>query len=969
MAQFRTKARAVDLLGKGQIADLPTAITELWKNGYDAYADRLTAEIYLPGYKDTKTPLFLITDDGKGMSRKDIFEKWLVLGTDSKSRSDSSDNKSEQTLWKKPRVKAGEKGIGRLSVAYLGSPMLMLTKKIGHPLQALYFDWRLLENYNLFLDDVQISVCDINTQAEFHNAIMTLRDEFLKNFELMEDVDGNPIWEKSQNVLRDSIIQDSKKLSIPSYLDNELLEGMLNPKNDHGTTFIIFNPEQQILELIDDDPDSIGKEVLRSSLVGFTNQFKKNPLPIETAFPVHKEIGNDYDFFTSSGKFFEPEDFELGDILIEGDFDGTSSFKGTVKIYDDEPLDYSFTNSRKKDSRSNYGPFSLKLGYSMGLESESKLEKNVWNKLKKRIEDYGGLYIYRDGFRVLPYGRTEYDFLEFERKRALKAGESFFSHRRMFGYIELSRNKNSQLKDKAGREGLISNAAYRAFKSDLEGLFNGLAQQYFGSHAKDKSFFVDRKKQLKEQHEEIKKDKAREKAEKNAFTKSLKEYPEKFEDYNKQYQSLLDELDQKIKVANVVYSEIEELLDKINRLDVKYDELLPKVPKRYKPTETQLDRLASYESKLRDFDKIIKSQRATIYKEVEKKLAVQELKKEFEKSYHLYRSDLEDSMYKSKERLQAKLSSLMHEYGERSGRITRELDFEKNKLISEIETKEDVVAAIEKVKAKFAFLRQQVTKELLPLSEHVERLNFDIDEELLQGAYKAEYENIKYQWEQTRETAQLGIAVEIIDHEFNILYSQINASLKKLDENLSSKDSVPYRQLKKAFSQLEDKYQLLSPLYRVSGATPKDVTGKSIDAYLRKFFTSKLEEEGITLSSTEDFKQHSLTIKEPSIHTVYINIINNAVYWLRNVEKKHIKLDYNPKTKEVLIINSGSIIEDHRLERIFELFYSNRPNGRGIGLYLAKQSLQEAYYDIFATNDPAYNVLGGACFVIKPSKS
>ena len=31
--QFRTKARAVDLLGKGQIADLPTAITELWKNG------------------------------------------------------------------------------------------------------------------------------------------------------------------------------------------------------------------------------------------------------------------------------------------------------------------------------------------------------------------------------------------------------------------------------------------------------------------------------------------------------------------------------------------------------------------------------------------------------------------------------------------------------------------------------------------------------------------------------------------------------------------------------------------------------------------------------------------------------------------------------------------------------------------------------------------------------------------------
>lgn len=139
MAQFRTKARAVDLLGKGQIADLPTAITELWKNGYDAYGDILKAEIYLEGYKGLSRPYFVISDDGKGMSQKDILEKWLVLGTDSKSRAKLEDVESEETLWKRPRIKAGEKGIGRLSVAYLGNPMLMLTKKMGHPLQLMFF--------------------------------------------------------------------------------------------------------------------------------------------------------------------------------------------------------------------------------------------------------------------------------------------------------------------------------------------------------------------------------------------------------------------------------------------------------------------------------------------------------------------------------------------------------------------------------------------------------------------------------------------------------------------------------------------------------------------------------------------------------------------------------------------------------------------------------------------------------------
>ena len=60
-------------------------------------------------------------------------------------------------------------------------------------------------------------------------------------------------------------------------------------------------------------------------------------------------------------------------------------------------------------------------------------------------------------------------------------------------------------------------------------------------------------------------------------------------------------------------------------------------------------------------------------------------------------------------------------------------------------------------------------------------------------------------------------------------------------------------------------------------------------------------------------------------------------------------------------------IESHRLEKIFDMFYSNRPNGRGIGLYLSKQSLNNSNLDIYATNKPEYNVLKGACFVITPN--
>jgi Histidine kinase-, DNA gyrase B-, and HSP90-like ATPase len=97
MAQFRAKARAVDLLGKGQIADLPTAISELWKNGYDAYGDNLEVFLYLSGYQGYQEPVFVLSDDGIGMSRQDILDKWFVLGTDSKSRRET-DIQGEKTI-------------------------------------------------------------------------------------------------------------------------------------------------------------------------------------------------------------------------------------------------------------------------------------------------------------------------------------------------------------------------------------------------------------------------------------------------------------------------------------------------------------------------------------------------------------------------------------------------------------------------------------------------------------------------------------------------------------------------------------------------------------------------------------------------------------------------------------------------------------------------------------------------------
>ena len=55
MAQFKTRARALDLLGRQQIAGIPTAINELIKNAHDAYADNFDIAFF---YKDNIIVLF-----------------------------------------------------------------------------------------------------------------------------------------------------------------------------------------------------------------------------------------------------------------------------------------------------------------------------------------------------------------------------------------------------------------------------------------------------------------------------------------------------------------------------------------------------------------------------------------------------------------------------------------------------------------------------------------------------------------------------------------------------------------------------------------------------------------------------------------------------------------------------------------------------------------------------------------------
>ena len=101
MAGFKTRARTVDMLGRQQIANVSTAISELFKNGHDAYADHAEVDYF------RSDNLLVVRDDGFGMTPREFEERWLVLGTESKASFRGSDS---DTYRPKGKTAAGNYG-------------------------------------------------------------------------------------------------------------------------------------------------------------------------------------------------------------------------------------------------------------------------------------------------------------------------------------------------------------------------------------------------------------------------------------------------------------------------------------------------------------------------------------------------------------------------------------------------------------------------------------------------------------------------------------------------------------------------------------------------------------------------------------------------------------------------------------------------------------------------------------------
>lgn len=978
MSKIRVRARAVDMLGRQQIAGIPTSLHELFKNAHDAYADHAEVDYFRADGS------LLLRDDGIGMTKAEFENRWLTLGTESKLGA----TKEMEVPYKDPnkpeRPILGEKGIGRLAIAAIGRLVLILSKaeREGELFKTVtsIIHWSLFEVPGLDLDDIEIPV------EEWYG-------DGVPDRAFIEKKMLSPL-RKNINKLGASIPTDIKKIVLrdldefniaPDILYRRM--GGLSIENKRGTHFII-RPVDPILEV---DIDGSGEEgfapPLKKNLIGFCNTMLPDaPVPaITIAFRDHRVDGAIDDLIDPEEEFFTPADFKMADHHFDGEFDEYGQFSGIISIYGGTAIKYILSWKRAKGRRTRCGPFRLKMAYVQGFQHESKLPPELYGPITKKLDQIGGMYVYRDGIRILPYGNSDYDWLSIETRRSKAAKDYFFSYRRIFGVVEITRKGNSKLVEKAGREGFMENKAFRQMRDVIQNFLVEVAREYFRKTSDLSEDYWRVKNELKRQNELLKKREKRVREKKRKFAAELSDYFKKIEDGTPSSQALKieKEIEDKLNgIRQIAGDDPEAAMNELLQLESTEKSKITRLRKEYelkKPAGLGLrgNQFENWKAYLGSFDELDHS----IFKLLEKKLksrisetarsipgkfdqrrrfdiALQSVKKQTERQAKKIKKETNDEVRELKDRVIAEVKGHMFAL---NNIIEKTFSDVEQKDISELSD-----AEIEQLQYKMEqYLEDAAEKELSALESIRDQLGLLSDALLnkesiteVTSALEEQSEAFKDQLDMYAEMAQIGTAVGIVQHEFATVFKLLEDYIKQLRGWATTNPQLNeiYAHIRLNFEHLDEYMKAFAPFNRRMHRRKIDISGQELRYYLENLFEDRMKRHHVSLQGSRGFDDSRISAYPSTIYPCFMNLLDNAIYWLSKDADGIARVDKGKKViklgadeKGMFVTDSGPGVEARIAERIFEFGYSKKKGGRGMGLYVSREILRRDGFDLVLT--------------------
>jgi len=978
MAQFKTRARAVDMLGRQQIAGVPNAISELFKNAHDAYADRVEVDYF------RSDGLFVLRDDGLGMTRDDFENRWLTLGTESKVIGQRGLSQPAIDKRKKKRPVTGEKGIGRLAIAAIGPQVLVLTRskrddQLGE-LVVAFINWGLFEAPGINLDQIDIPVSTfpggtLPSEEDIQIMVKSVKrnvEKFLNDDAIESDAGKQLIRNLDKFTLNLEEIADI--LTGPSLLGD-----------GHGTHFYLLPTRDDLATDIENDVNGGDISRLRKLLLGFNNTMTTIGAPqLTTAFRYWTTDEEPIDIIEGS-EFFTLDEMETSDHHIKGQFDEYGQFIGTVKVYKDKPVQHVVPWLKAAGRKVACGAFTIDVAYVQGNVRESLIPPEEHARLIRKLNRIGGLYIYQDAIRVLPYGDSDVDFLEIEKRRSQGIKHYFFSYRRMFGVIEITRERNRNLVEKAGREGFQDNQAYREFRSILMNFFVQLAADFFrvgGDFAEPWKTTKDELTRLGIARKEQEKQSL---VKRRQFSQDLNTFFERVENGTLQasINELLPEVENQLaRLANEGPQSEQSLMHAEANATKRLDDIR-KSYKIQRPREIGLTKQLSqdwnayqaesnrieheiFEMSERRVQELVEAARQRMQVTVDQRHRIQFLVREvidsstsnLRKATTDTNKALDNTIQRVRDLTKKAISDLRNVSGNVEAEIGR-LDINSLDILTREEQRNQWTERIIKEADRYLEAMQLVQTQL----QKVEWYQDSVDDSDKIAALEGEFLALQETADANLQLSQLGMAIEIINHEFENTINAIRRNIRRLKRwaEINPDLNSLYEDIRSSFEHLDGYLTLFTPLHRRLYRTSITISGKDIARYLQDLFEEKMERHNVRLDVTPAFKEKEIEGYPSTFYPVFINLIDNAVFWLKDrPEPREIHLD---ATEDAFIISdNGPGISNRDKDTIFEPGFTRKPGGLGLGLYIAREVLKKEGFSLDLADNEANS---GTIFMIR----
>jgi signal transduction histidine kinase len=962
------------MLGRQQIAGIPTAISELFKNAHDAYADNVEVDFY------RTDGLFVLRDNGVGMSLAEFDSRWLTLGTESKVSSRSGLKPPPVDPSKPRRPILGEKGIGRLAIAAIGPQVLILTRSKtltgDASVVGAFINWGMFRLPGVDLEQI---VVPVRTFADVLPAAKEVR-------EMVSEVRAN-LTKLKRFAEEGAAIEINQQLDGFEANPRELAGFLGNPSlldGGHGTHFYIQPSDESIPPAIDGqgDPDDVAPPLLKA-LVGFTNTMTPDHTApvIKAAFRDHKteDIADD---LIGESEFFSPSEFHEADHHIQGRFDEFGQFAGTVTVYG-EPTAGHVVPWSAGGMRTECGAFRINLAVVQGNARESTMPMDDWLRVVRKLNRYGGLYIYRDGIRVLPYGNNDYDFLDIERNRTKSASYYYFSYRRIFGIIEIDRAGNPALQEKAGREGFRENKAYRQFREILKNFFVQIAADFFREGGTQADRFVERKAEL-DRIERARREREKQiTARRSAFRERLEsvfvaigegapatDVASVLDDARKQARVAVAMRDRSraavalIDLETLTRARLAETRERYRVVPPRGVGLPQAVRRDFDAYRNEYDRVveqvfepASLEAE-NLFTDAASNARIAIDRRVRFERALNELtaqtRKTSQNDGHEVRSTVDDVQSRAtalvRERV-AVVDSVVKDVLSRAARIDV-ATLDDDRFVAERRALEtEIEQAGEREHRALGSVVDQLRAIAWPTSIEDDQVVTQLD---LTEAAEEELLALRERSEADLELAQLGMAIQVVNHEFDATIKSVRRSLRELKAWADANEDleVVYGNIRRSFDHLDGYLTLFTPLQRRLYRKPVRLTGAEVFKFLQELFAERLRRHDVALEATSRFKRFGFSGYPSTFYPVFVNLVDNGVFWLRQSAKPRIiRLDVDKE--RMVVANSGPPIAARDRQAIFELGFTRKPGGRGLGLHISRQVLEKEGYRLDLVEPPS----------------